>query len=453
MQRLCLVSADNHAGAKPAAYSGYIEEKYRPALEDLESEEAQFLAIFGAFASFGPEALAFMDERRAIRNGGVTGAWDISKRLQEMDAEGIAAEVVHGGHQATTMPFFSQVNKPYPADYRAAGARAYHRWFADSTAVSNGRIYGVADPGPCQDIRAAVRELHWVADHNFVSVGVPGIVRDETLPPLHDPYYEPFWAACAERSLVLSVHAGWGAPQGVFFEFAKRVAGDQSIAEAIGQGQIDELTNKLRESGNSPLALDIGPRRVFWQLILGGVFDRHPDLRIAFTEVRADWIPTTLRYLDQRFARERPNSKLTPTGYFRRHAYVTPSSPRPTEIAMRDELGIDRFMFGVDYPHPEGTWPNTLDWIRSTLGELPEGEARRILGENAIECYGLDRARLHAVAASIGPRPEDVLVRASLDERLTAHFDTRSGYRRPAEDVDLAVLKGAVDADMSAVPY
>jgi predicted TIM-barrel fold metal-dependent hydrolase len=450
MQRLILVSADNHAGAKPAAYAEYIEGKYRPALKGLEAEEAEFLAIFGPFASFGPDALAVIDQRGAIRGGGLLGAWDVPRRLQEMDGEGVAAEVVHGGHQGATMPFFSQVNKPYSSDFRAAGARAYHRWFADCAAQSAGRIYGVADPGPCHDIHEAVRELHWVADHGFVSVGVPGIVRDAALPPLYDPYYEPFWAACVERSLVLSVHAGWGSPQGMFFDFAKHIAGDGSLAEALGQGQINQLQDKLRNARNSPFALDIGPRRVFWQLILGGVFDRHPDLRIAFTEVRADWLPATLRYLDQRFGSDRPSSKLKPSEYFRLHAYVTPSSPRPTEIAIRGELGIDRVMFGVDYPHPEGTWPNTLDWIRATLGGLPEQEARLILGENAITCYGLNRARLRAAADAIGPHSEELLKRGQIDERLIAHFDTRAGYSRPAEEVDLALLSGAVEADLSA---
>src|ERR1700722_15852907 len=121
MQRILMVSADNHAGAPPAAYTPYIEEKYRPALKDLEREEPEFLAIFGPFSSFAPDALAVIDERRAIRDGGLLGAWDIPGGPKERDGGGIGAEVVHAGHQAPTMPFFSQVSRPYPPDFRAAG--------------------------------------------------------------------------------------------------------------------------------------------------------------------------------------------------------------------------------------------------------------------------------------------------------------------------------------------
>src|SRR6201996_6541004 len=189
--RLLIVSGDNHAGAKLSQYAPYIEDKYKPALKELEKEEAEFFAATGALSLFSDEVLDVIDDRDAIRSGGVTGAWDVARRLKEMDEEGVAAEVVHGGHQAASMPFFSQVNKPHPVEYRMAGARAYHRWFADCIAEGAGRIHGVADPGPCHDMAETVRELHWQADHGFVSVGVPGIVKDDSLPSLMDPFFEP----------------------------------------------------------------------------------------------------------------------------------------------------------------------------------------------------------------------------------------------------------------------
>ena len=72
------------------------------------------------------------------------------------------------------------------------------------------------------------------------------------------------------------------------------------------------------------------------------------------------------------------------------------------EVRARHEIGIDKLMFGTDYPHMEGTWPNTQDWIRTTLGAIPETEARMILGENAIEFYGLDRELLERTARHRG---------------------------------------------------
>jgi hypothetical protein len=98
-------------------------------------------------------------------------------------------------------------------------------------------------------------------------------------------------------------------------------------------------------------------------------------------------------------------------------------------------------MFGRDYPHAEGTWPNTLDWVRDAFAEVPESEARLILGENARRCYGLDSTLLHDLSERIGPRPEDVLGGSHhVDERLVAHFEKRAGYGKSMEHVDIDAL-------------
>jgi len=60
-------------------------------------------------------------------------------------------------------------------------------------------------------------------------------------------------------------------------------------------------------------------------------------------------------------------------------------------------------MWGSDYPHPEGSWPNTGQYLRDTFANLPEADGRKILGENAVDFYGLDRIRLQQVADEIGP--------------------------------------------------
>ena len=77
---------------------------------------------------------------------------------------------------------------------------------------------------------------------------------------------------------------------------------------------------------------------------------------------------------------------------------------------MRNEIGVHKLMFGMDYPHHEGTWPNTEAWIQVAFAGIPEPDARMILGENAIEFYCLDRAHLSEVSDRIGPSASEVLV-------------------------------------------
>jgi predicted TIM-barrel fold metal-dependent hydrolase len=246
------------------------------------------------------------------------------------------------------------------------------------------------------------------------------------------------------------VHTGWGSNQGRFFEFAKMLKANPRMADDVAKGDVEEFIKKTRAAQG--IIVDIAPRRAFWQLILGGVFDRYPSLKINFSELRSDWLPATLDYLDERFERERGISKLKPSEYFKRQGYITPSAPRPTELAQRDRVGIERMMFGVDYPHPEGTWPNSLDWLRGVLADVNERDARRFAGENAVECFGLDGAHLRRIAARIGPEVDDIVGgKTKLSDPVIDHFHARAGYRTPAEQVDTNLLSQTLDADLSAL--
>ena len=113
---------------------------------------------------------------------------------------------------------------------------------------------------------------------------------------------------------------------------------------------------------------------------------------------------------------------------------MTLSFVHKAEVAMRHELGVETLVFGRDFPHAEGTWPNTRDWLSDAFAGVPDDELRLVLGENAVRVLGLDRAKLAAVAARIGPTIDDVTGRTpDLDPRLVANWDARGGYLKPPE--------------------
>ncbi len=170
-------------------------------------------------------------------------------------------------------------------------------------AAGGGRLVGVAEPGPCLDLDETIQELQWCAAHGFRSVFLPGSTADPGLPPLVDPYYEPFWDACEDLGLVLGVHAGWGQSQERTWQVFAMLK--QMVESSNGEHRLEEMAQQLSEHEESPLRLDLGPRRVLWQLMLGGVFDRHPALKLAMVEIRADWLPATLAYLDARYEQGR----------------------------------------------------------------------------------------------------------------------------------------------------
>jgi predicted TIM-barrel fold metal-dependent hydrolase len=436
MDPLLIVSGDGHLGAEPETYRPYFDPQHRDLIADLEKDNKWFTDISNSIRPpLADDMMEAVDPDRRMRAGGTRGAWDIKLRMEELDREGVAAEIVYPGVQLAIQPFFSVVNNPWPAEIRAAGMRAYHRWAAECFDQSGGRMHGVADPGPCLDMAETVKELRWCAAHGFRSVQAPGSTADTALPPITDRYYDPFWATCAELGLVVTAHAGYGHLQGKFWEFAE-VFLKQTVGAHDENIRLPMNAMEALETEGGFFHLDMAPRRLVWRLMLGGVFDRHPALKLTLTEVRADWVPPTLRRLDELAARQSTPLKRTPSEYWASNCFVTPSSIHRCEVEMRHEIGVDTLMFGTDYPHPESTWPNTRQWIQMTFPGVPEVEARKILGENAIRCYGLDRDKIAATAARIAPKPREVFVdRPSVHPLAVKNFGDRGGILNPPEVV------------------
>jgi predicted TIM-barrel fold metal-dependent hydrolase len=440
--KLILVSADGHASARPQEYRPYMDklalDHYDEYLVDAERYVRAMSVFTKADGHQGVDSYDLVDKDGAIRSGGFDGTWDLDRRLVEMDREGVAVEVLLHGPTHAMAPFFTPSSRRNTYDLRAAGLRAYHRWAADFGARSKGRLIPMADTAG-DDMAAMVAELEWCVAHGFGAVHMPGLCAEPQLPPLFDSFYEPFWALCAEAGLVVVIHAGWGiAAHGQFIDYFEKIM-EMSGGDRRKMGMMAP-----------PGAVGLKPGQAMWQLMAGGVFDRHPRLKLLLNEVRADWAPATLKVFDERFDAGGTPLKMKPSEYYRRHVYVSPSSPRPTEVAMRHEIGLDRFLFGRDYPHPEGTWPNTADWIRATFAGVPEDEVRLILGENAIECFGLDRGMLTRLADRIGFTPQDVLGgHHQVDPALLDHFDVRAGYKQPVSEPDPATLTRTIDADLA----
>ena len=90
------------------------------------------------------------------------------------------------------------------------------------------------------------------------------------------------------------------------------------------------------------------------------------------------------------------------------------------ELRRRHIIGCDVVMWGTDYPHPEGTWPNTVERLTQDFGSMPVEDARQILGSTAAHCYGFDTAALRPIANRIGPTPtelgQDVTLRTDPEE-------------------------------------
>ena len=449
MTRVTIVSGDGHITPPITAIGRYLDPEARLHMDDLIREDVAYVNMRATPARPPRLTVPAFDDRGLVRSGGELGAGDPAIRKEMMDAEGISAEILLSGTQLGALPFFGSACGVHPAWLRTAGSFGYNRWAADFIATMPDRLFGVAEPGACHDMAATLAELEWAAAHGFVSVMAPGATFDDELPPLYDARFDPFWAACVDLGLVLQVHAGWGSRQIPVKDWQNpHSMGD---GEMTGGHDFDRLMALMQVKG-SPIRLGLqNARRPLWQLMAGGVFDRHPGLRLALTEIRADWVPDTLDHLTARFEDRRPPCRRSPREYFVDNVLVVPSSPHRSEVEMRHEIGVDQFGFGQDFPHWEGLWPNTLDWLRHAFHDVPEAEVQAILGANAIRFYNLPEAALAKVAGEVGPDIDDILGDHPVDETLVAHFQKRAGYLRSRDPVWGDEIDEALEPDLATL--
>jgi hypothetical protein len=99
---------------------------------------------------------------------------------------------------------------------------------------------------------------------------------------------------------------------------------------------------------------------------------------------------------------------MKPSEYWARNCWVGASFPSPSEVAKRHEIGIDKIMWGSDYPHHEGVWPHTSEHLRRSFHDVPDDELTRMLSTNAAEVYGFDLAKLAPLAEKIGPTVDEL---------------------------------------------
>lgn len=429
-ERLIVVSGDSHATMPLDAWDEYIEPAYRHLLPECRADNVQYTGITGHIFKLTPETLEVIDTEGRMAAGAFRGVWDLDTRLAEMDREGVAAEVVLLGDPRAMPPLVSTM-RVYPQEVVASGTRSYHRWLADTFGPASHRLLLTGDPATAVDQQGILAELDWLAANGFSIVYLPNVSgRVEPLPPLYDAFWDPFWARCVAHGLVVGMHAGYG---GAPAEFMTKLQGIQRKMEAAGGS---DLLSAVLNNTEDFFALDLRPRRAMWHMMLGGVFDRFPDLRVIQCELRTDWLPATIAHLDAAYEKVRGQvpGKRKPSEYWHDNWFASLSFPAKVEIEMRHQTGLETLTFGRDYPHVEGTWPNTWDWMSGVFEGVPDDEVKLLLGENAMRFFRLDRERMTEIANRIGPTIDQIRGRPGCrDERMIANWNTRGQYLKQPE--------------------
>lgn len=405
MNRYLVVSSDGHAGPRPEVYRDYLDPQFRDEFDERVAARQRLLENAGQALEMKEES----DKWGEGKEWGRYGAWDSDRRNEILDADGVAAEVlfVDGLTEENSPPFGGDLGMlPMGADptLQWAGARAHNRWIAEFVAKEPLRRIGLAQCLPFWDIDEAVKEVRWARAKGLKGILIPHLWMNQA--PYHHPRYDPLWAVCQDEGMIVHFHSGT-APMQDYFGFD--VFGETGGAAA--------------PTADLPGALGIYTTEVAWWLvratvfmIWGGVFERFPKLRVSITEGSSIWAPELLALMDHRFGDHHFSAKLgtgykahmsmKPSEYFRRNVRIGSSCMSRIEAERRHEIGLGNIMWGTDYPHPEGTWPITQKMMVETFHGLPESDIAAMLGENAVEWYGLDREALLGLAERIGPEKQ-----------------------------------------------
>jgi predicted TIM-barrel fold metal-dependent hydrolase len=308
---------------------------------------------------------------------GIRRLTDPDLRIKDQDRDGVQAEVLYGILGAT-----SRVNDPEAA---VEMLRVYNDWLADFVEAKPGRFVGLAAI-PNNPIEAAIAEVERVAKRGALR-GLD-IANSSDLKPLWDPYWKPLWEAIDATGLPLHFHT----VSGYVPEHIRKImflGGDPSRAKLPDAPDVPMPVARAAFASNIT-QFQMNMANILTAMIFAGVLEHHRNIRLVLGESGIGWIPYVLQRMDSEWEDQFKDLslKMPPSGYWKRQCYATYQTD-PIGVKLLDDLGEDNVMWGSDFPHPDGIWPDSKEYVAKELGHLPAARRRKVICENAGRLYGL----------------------------------------------------------------
>ncbi len=360
-----IISADSHITEPPGTYLDHIDPRWRdkaPRMIDGGEDVGDLFVIDGmktpipmglvAAAGKAPAEIRAMGSRFDDWH---RGGWDPTVRLADQDRDGVSAEILYPtvGMMLCNHPDF---------DYKRACFQAYNRWVAEYCSTHPSRLLGCGQTA-MRTPEEGVADLHEIVGLGLRGVLMPGVPGVEDYDAA---IYGPFWEATVGLGLPLSFH----------------------ILTTPSEHTRGPKLNRF-------LSVVRGCQDILGMLVFGGVFERHPGLRVVCVEADAGWVPHFMYRMDHAYNRHRhwmaPGTELRrlPSEYFAENISVTFQDDW-TAFRFADAMNWRRLMWGNDFPHSDSTWPWSQKLLDEQTAQLEPEQARAILSANVAELYRLD---------------------------------------------------------------
>lgn len=372
MDNLLVISSDSHVFEPPDLWTERIDAEFRdraPRMErvgdadHLVVEKDQMIAGIGLISNAGarfenPEQISAHGRFEDVHAGG----YDPEQHIRDMKIDGVSAELLYPSQGL----FYFKV-----ADSRLMSAifRAYNDWLAEFCSTNPERLKGVAMVN-VDDVSEGVTELERCATMGMAAAMITEYPQEDR--PYDSPEYEPFWAAAQDLEMPVSLHTATRR------EGRSRGAGATSVRDASGRA------TKV-----------FYPATSMCDIIFSGVFERYPKFKLAIVEFELSWVPYLLDSMDYTYVERQEEAfyrfkgDVRPSDFFRNNVYLS-FQEDAVGIRLRDVIGVDRLMWGSDYPHSESTFPRSREVLTEILEGVPEAEQASIVAGAAAALYGFE---------------------------------------------------------------
>lgn len=382
---LFIVDSDSHWSEPPDLFTKRAPAQFRDRVPRVETIDGQQMWVFdgkpaGIYSAGGVIGRDGKKESadKALFEWTIdeihVGAYDPKVRLEVLDECGIDAQIIFPstiglGGQDLGLSDDPTITK--------LSIEIYNDAMAEIQSESNNRLLPLPLM-PAWSIDLCVSEAKRVAALGARGVNMTSDPQDLGSPDLANRAWDPFWEVCAELQLPVHFHIGASITGMTFYGKYPWDSHGPNTKLAIG-GTL----------------LFIGNARVVTNLILSGIFDRHPDLQTVSVESGVGWIPFILEALDYEMAENAPDElaqlKKMPSDYFRSNIYATFwfENNRNKLPDLVEAVGEDRILFETDFPHPTCLYPGPLQSVEAKMATLSDDVRAKILGENARKLYRL----------------------------------------------------------------
>lgn len=296
------------------------------------------------------------------------GVVDRDARLADMDVDGIEVEVLFPNNfvRFCGQVFLEAKDKKLALEC----VKIYNDYLLEDWQVpSEERLIG-STIVPLWDVELAAAEVRRNAARGGRAICFSEIPARLNLPSMYSGYWEPLFQACAETDTVVNMHIGSSSTQ-------------HTTSPDAPPGV--RIANHF---SNSAFSL------TDW--LYSGAFIRYPNLKIAFSEAQAGWMPFLVHRLDNLWSPgydyRNPDPPLPekPSFYLRDHVYACIFDDIDV-LKHLDVLGEDQVCFEADYPHPDGSWPHSRQKALEQTAGLDRTVRDKILRYNAARLYRIDR--------------------------------------------------------------